>query len=181
MPREERVHHVVEVAKSLFIRQGYLATSTAQIAREAGIAEMTLFRYFATKKDLFAAVIAPLIQIQWFSPERLGDEVSPKLSIITLLHERFLFVKRESELVRLVIIESQLQTDLAGDYSPIANVSRQLGMFLREAEVNEKNVQIIINLIMGLFLTTVFASPGENQGLEATFNLVESQIIQLLG
>ena len=36
----------------LFTQQGYDETTVAQIAREAGVSQRTLFRYFGTKEDL---------------------------------------------------------------------------------------------------------------------------------
>jgi len=43
---------IVEVAARLFAAQGYEATTVAQIAGEAEIAESTLFKYFPSKADL---------------------------------------------------------------------------------------------------------------------------------
>lgn len=43
---------ILETALRLFIEQGYDETTIAQIAREAGVSQRTLFRYFGTKEDL---------------------------------------------------------------------------------------------------------------------------------
>lgn len=43
---------IVDTAIRLFTTQGYEETTTAQIAREAGVSQRTLFRYFGTKEDL---------------------------------------------------------------------------------------------------------------------------------
>jgi AcrR family transcriptional regulator len=43
---------IVEVAARLFAARGYEATTVAQIAREAEIAESTLFKYFPSKVDV---------------------------------------------------------------------------------------------------------------------------------
>ncbi|MCD6489591.1 MAG: TetR/AcrR family transcriptional regulator [Thermodesulfobacterium sp.] len=48
---------ILEAALKLFSQKGYLGTTTKEIAREAGIAEVTLFRYFSSKELLFAEVI----------------------------------------------------------------------------------------------------------------------------
>lgn len=37
----------------LFSQQGYNAGTTKEIAREAGVSEMTLFRHFVNKYNLF--------------------------------------------------------------------------------------------------------------------------------
>lgn len=180
LSKEERIRHVVQTAKTLFIRHGYAATSTAQIARESGIAEMTLFRYFATKRELFEAVIAPLIEINWFQATPANEQSPTENSILTSFHERFRFVRQEKELVRLVIIESQLQPELAGEFNPVARVSSQLHKLLTGLQLNETTAQVIINLIMGLFLTVVFAPGFTDSAAEATFKLMETQISGLL-
>jgi AcrR family transcriptional regulator len=43
---------ISDVALRLFADQGFEATTIAQIAREAGVSQRTLFRYFGTKEDL---------------------------------------------------------------------------------------------------------------------------------
>jgi TetR/AcrR family transcriptional regulator, regulator of mycofactocin system len=51
-PRETSHDEIRRVALELFARNGYAATSLAQIARAAGISRTTLFAYFPSKRDL---------------------------------------------------------------------------------------------------------------------------------
>lgn len=44
---------IIEVALNLFAEKGYTSVSTREIATAAGITEMTLFRRFESKKNLF--------------------------------------------------------------------------------------------------------------------------------
>jgi len=48
---------IIEAAYKCFSEKGYLGTKTREIAENAGISEVTLFRYFKTKADIFEAVI----------------------------------------------------------------------------------------------------------------------------
>ncbi|MDV3130312.1 TetR/AcrR family transcriptional regulator [Mycobacterium sp. 21AC1] len=50
--RELASREIRETALRLFTEQGYDETTIAQIAREAGVSQRTLFRYFGTKEDL---------------------------------------------------------------------------------------------------------------------------------
>lgn len=179
--KEERMRHVVETAKALFIRQGYSATSTSQIARESGIVEMTLFRYFPTKKELFEAVVAPLISFEWFPLADLADETLPKKSLIlTLLHKRVEFAKQERDLVRLLIIESQFEPELAGEYNPVTKAASQLNNLLIKLGLNEGTAQTIITLLMGVILTIAFAPYYDEQAIDQAFRHIETEIIDLI-
>ena len=50
--RERTLAALVEAGLDLFEKQGYEATTVAQIARAAGVTEMTFFRYFPAKEHL---------------------------------------------------------------------------------------------------------------------------------
>ncbi|GAA1796977.1 helix-turn-helix domain-containing protein [Agromyces neolithicus] len=50
--RERTQAALLEAGLDLFERQGYEATTVAEIARAAGVTEMTFFRYFAAKEHL---------------------------------------------------------------------------------------------------------------------------------
>jgi AcrR family transcriptional regulator len=53
----ERREQILKTALRLFAERGFDATSTRQIAREAGIAEGLIFHYFPTKASLLAALL----------------------------------------------------------------------------------------------------------------------------
>jgi AcrR family transcriptional regulator len=52
-----RREQILETALKLFAERGFDATSTRQIAREAGIAEGLIFHYFPTKANLLTAIL----------------------------------------------------------------------------------------------------------------------------
>lgn len=52
LSRHHAVQTILDVAMRLFGEQGYEQTTIAQIAREAGISQRSLFRYFGSKEDL---------------------------------------------------------------------------------------------------------------------------------
>ncbi len=54
---EERRRQIIEAAASLFSRRGFGGTTTREVAEAAGISEPTIFKHFATKEDLYAAII----------------------------------------------------------------------------------------------------------------------------
>lgn len=57
MSAEERREQIVRVAVSLFSRRGFRGTTTKEIAQAAGVSEAIIFRHFATKEELYAAIL----------------------------------------------------------------------------------------------------------------------------
>ena len=53
----ERREQIVQAAVELFSRRGFRGTTTREIAEAAGISEAAVFKYFATKEDLYTAII----------------------------------------------------------------------------------------------------------------------------
>lgn len=55
----ETRERIVSAALKLFAEKGYDGATTAEIARQAGVAEGTIYRHFADKKELFLACVTP--------------------------------------------------------------------------------------------------------------------------
>jgi AcrR family transcriptional regulator len=57
LPAAERREAIVDAALRVFSEGSYRGTTTAEIAREAGVSEPILYRHFASKRDLYLAAI----------------------------------------------------------------------------------------------------------------------------
>ena len=55
--KEARPVELLDAALTLFVEKGYAATKVEEVALKAGVSKGTLFLYFATKEELFKAVI----------------------------------------------------------------------------------------------------------------------------
>lgn len=51
---------ILSGAKTVFLREGFAATSTDVIAREAGVSKRTLYAYYPSKEELFSDVLRGL-------------------------------------------------------------------------------------------------------------------------
>lgn len=54
---EERRREIVRVAVKLFSQRGFRGTTTKEIAHAVGVSEAIIFRHFATKEELYRAII----------------------------------------------------------------------------------------------------------------------------
>src|SRR5437763_8164957 len=57
MAGEERRLQILRVAMSLFSQRGFRGTTTKEIALAAGVSEAMVFRHFATKEELYSAIL----------------------------------------------------------------------------------------------------------------------------
>jgi AcrR family transcriptional regulator len=57
MAGEERRLQILGVAVSLFSQKGFSGTTTREIAVAAGVSEAMVFRHFATKEELYSAIL----------------------------------------------------------------------------------------------------------------------------
>ena len=57
MPAADRRSQLIDVAIDVFSRKGFGGTTTKEIATAAGVTEAVIFRHFATKQDLYKAIL----------------------------------------------------------------------------------------------------------------------------
>jgi AcrR family transcriptional regulator len=57
MTAEDRKLQILRVAVSLFSQKGFGGTTTKEIAHAAGVSEAMVFRHFATKQELYTAIL----------------------------------------------------------------------------------------------------------------------------
>ena len=54
---KEKEQKILDTSLKLFVERGFHGTSTAEIAKTAGVATGTLFHYFKTKEELIDSSI----------------------------------------------------------------------------------------------------------------------------
>ncbi|SFQ66573.1 DNA-binding transcriptional regulator, AcrR family [Amycolatopsis arida] len=57
MPRAERREQILDAATRAFARTGFAATGLDDVAAEAGVTHVILYRHFASKSELYRAVL----------------------------------------------------------------------------------------------------------------------------
>lgn len=75
MAGEERRLQILAVAVKLFSQRGFQGTTTKEIALAAGVSEAMVFRHFATKEELYAAILDhKACSDGKFNPAQLADD-----------------------------------------------------------------------------------------------------------
>ncbi len=108
-PRRDRREDILKASLHLFAERGFHGTSMRDIARAANITEGLIYHYFASKRDLFRAIIEeysflPLLRTL---PD-LADQLDLKALLIVLARGFFDVLRQNTELTRLLLQEVQV-------------------------------------------------------------------------
>ena len=96
----------IEAAIKLFAKQGYNGTSTLQIAKEAGVSQATVFKYFKTKEDLLYSITLPVLpKLYLVFLGRVQDANSLQELIRYIVRDRFEFLEENSNTVKIIYSE----------------------------------------------------------------------------
>jgi AcrR family transcriptional regulator len=98
---------MVDCAARLFLERGYAGVSIEAVAAEAGVGKNTIYRRYATKSDLFQAVVDEQIRVRLRAPEGIavGDLAGSLRSLAIVLVEAALNPETTA-LQRLTIAEA---------------------------------------------------------------------------
>jgi AcrR family transcriptional regulator len=106
MPRKTDVpSRIIRAAVALFARQGYHGTSTRDIARLADVSEVTLYRYFQHKEDVFWAALSSCFEAlkpRFIALQVNGKTLTPHVFVRKVLDMLVDTATYTPELIRLV-------------------------------------------------------------------------------
>jgi AcrR family transcriptional regulator len=129
LAREQRVDEILAAARDLFCEKGYEQVAVSEIAASIGVVEGTIFKYFATKRELLLKVLE-----HWYE-EMFGDYardlagVSGQRAKLHLLVWRHLRSVRDNPLLcRLMFREVRSEQDYRG--SDLHEMNRRYTQFL---------------------------------------------------
>jgi AcrR family transcriptional regulator len=83
---ELKLKHLLEKGQELFWKYGYSGVTMDQIANEAGISKMTIYKYFPSKEDLFIEILENSIE---FHTDRIKEIISIKYHTIEKIETLF--------------------------------------------------------------------------------------------
>ena len=168
---------IVEAAVATFVEHGYHGSATSEIARRAGVAEGTIFRYYRTKQALLLGVVAPLL-IRAITPlmrQRLErvmsvEYVSARAFVRALAAERLEFVRAHPDVLRLVVQEIPFHPELrlrfhavfVSTFQPLlfAALDRMRARKLIGSIETPRAARLIVSSIIGFVLVRVLLEPG---------------------
>ncbi len=106
---EKKKNEIIKIAGELFLSQGYGTVSMATIAAAVGGSKGTLYGYFSSKEEVFAAFVVSAGQQRWHEFIALEEQPNGIEARLVALGCRYLRLLLSSEIMsvnRLVIAEA---------------------------------------------------------------------------
>lgn len=155
MSREERREQILESALNIFIEKGYNGSTTIDIAKEAGISEVTLFRYFDSKKQMFLDSIEPILISSLKQSLVASKDLATIEKLEYVLKDRIKFISKHHKVIKLILMESQINPEVA-DFNFINQITLLLKDLINEAGIDLKDEGICLRLLMGSILSFLY-------------------------
>ncbi|MBA4536961.1 TetR/AcrR family transcriptional regulator [Bacillus aquiflavi] len=153
----DKTEQILKAAIAVFIKKGLQAT-TQEIAKEADVAEVTLFRKFSTKQNLFKNVIKHVIENQ-FNPfmMEIAAEEDTEVFLTKIIKNRLEILSKNIPLVKMLISES-LMGNLTDeiDFPNIIFFSLKKGLDRHfENKGDHVNTELCARQLGGIFLSQI--------------------------
>lgn len=162
MAGEERRSQILLVAVSLFSQRGFRGTTTKEIAHAAGVSEAMVFRHFATKEELYAAILDhKACSHENFDPAVMAAEaikrkddraVFESLALGALNHH-----EKDPEFQRLLLHSALEKHQLAEMFFNefVRRVYEFLGAYIRERQSDGAFVEVDPAIVVRCFIGMV--------------------------
>ncbi len=176
MTKEDRRKQILDAAMSVFVEKGYNGTTTLEIAEAAGISEVTLFRHFSTKQDLFLEGIKPILYSTLEESIKTSKEMEPEDKLAYILYERIKLISSNYKVVKLILMETPLLSEL-GTENFIDKIFGILKSMLKEIGIPAENEDFALRLLMGSILSFVYMHDTNEESIKNYVSKVTSLIL----
>ncbi|MCH4457800.1 TetR/AcrR family transcriptional regulator [Staphylococcus haemolyticus] len=151
---------------NLFSKFGFNAVSTAEIAKNAGVSEATIFKYFKNKRGLLLAIITPIFEHCLPSYENIfANRIVKKenYDLKTLVHfvvdDRLQFLEQNKDVITIILsqilIDAEIRNNLINylENNHDNNASKIFEIFHNTQELaSDINYNSLLRIFMGQLL-----------------------------
>lgn len=158
--RKNTKEAIAAAGLKLFSEKGYLGATTREIAKLAGVSEVTLFRHFSNKQNLFISVLQQysfLPQLRELTKELQKRPLKEALKVIAINFLNELRAKRD--LINIIHAEHKRYPEVLKEYfrnlsdSLITELAEFLRGYEREGILRDGDIFLMAQAFFGLFFS----------------------------
>jgi AcrR family transcriptional regulator len=158
-----RREQILRTALKLFAAQGFDATSTRQIAKEAGIAEGLIFHYFPTKASLLTAILANRLESRRAFRSELrplledaGGKAAPEV-LLAMASGWLATLRRDEEFVVVLFATAQTNPEVRAAWQGLIREGTELltGYLASRVEAGELREDLPLETAATMFVSSL--------------------------
>lgn len=159
MPKQVDDNQVFRAVTKLLVEKGYAGTTTKQIAEEANINEVTLFRKYGSKAQLVIQSIAErATRDDIHSVVQYSGDIEADL--LTILTRYMAFAEEHGEFFPIILSEMSRYPELAGALDTPMRLMQTIGALLERYQqegtlAQEPPMSAVVSLIGPLIVNTM--------------------------
>ena len=165
MNKEDRRLQILDSAMNVFIEKGFNGATTQEIAKAANISEVTLFRYFASKKQIFLEGVDPILMDTLKQSIIASKDLKPENKLKYILSERIKLISSNHKAIKLILMESQINPELV-DLDIIEKISMLLRNTIMEMGLKIENEEFLFRFLMGSILSFLYIPETDSKKIE---------------
>ncbi|MDE3202204.1 MAG: TetR/AcrR family transcriptional regulator [Acidobacteriota bacterium] len=160
--RASAQERILATAASLFAQFGYEGASTREIAAEAGVNEVTIYRHYARKRDLYLAVVGAelsRIQLRGELLSKLAEAPTGRDALICTFDLLVSTLQQSPHLLRLLHFSTlELNQDLDPLFKKhlvelVEVVARYLNPWIEKGELQSPDARSLILTLVAIVLS----------------------------
>lgn len=160
---EARKEQIIQSALSVFIEKGFSGTTTAELAKAAGISEVTLFRHFSSKQEIFHAGVEPILFESLTNDMPVIEGKIGVEALSNILFKRIKFLADHQGIIKLILNEHLLNQN---DVNVIQKMAVTFGKLLGSYQL-AYDESFMIRLFMGSFLSFLYLPVEDEASIKA--------------
>jgi AcrR family transcriptional regulator len=172
MAKAARREEILDAARRVFAERGFKGTTIADIAEAAGIALGTIYLYFPSKDDVFAALNRRFTDLVASAITANIDGDSLESSVRSRVRNVFDVIGANRDLVRLVVLntdpnsaaEKRMRAGEAERYKPMIDA---LASGARQGFTRDADPVVMTQLVIGLVSIAVYQAFVLSDGRQA--------------
>jgi AcrR family transcriptional regulator len=182
-----RKNQILDAAAALFAAKGFHPTTTKDIAKQAGISEGTIYKYFTSKTELLLGIFERMMELSVRETVPKAQEAPDFATFLRMyLNPSLALSKDELALFRIIISETMVNEELRTRYEQeifqptldldekyLQEQSAKYGLSLPQAGLT---VRFIAIMMLGLMMERIL-SP---QDVEAEQAVLLNYVIDLI-
>jgi AcrR family transcriptional regulator len=185
--RMERRQAILKAAMKVFARRGYAAATIRRIAREADIAQGTIYLYFSSKRDILLGLYRSMILESFDEILAHPDTENSESFLTSLIVDRLRRARENAEAVRFAFTELPLHQELREKfYREIALAQhRRVEGFLKDriakGEFRPIRAEIAARAFLGMYVIFTLAETvfGDRKVGRLTPEEIADEVVRL--